>query len=63
MEINCLGCGFKIDLDDVYDDYEGRIKCFVCGATSELVTVGGRLESLRQVLDSDLALAREKDCA
>ena len=24
MEINCLGCGFKVDLADGYDDYVGH---------------------------------------
>jgi hypothetical protein len=31
MKLNCLCCGFKIDLDEAYDDYEGQVKCYVCG--------------------------------
>ena len=38
MEVNCLGCGFKVDLTDTYDDYVGQIKCFACGATMEIAT-------------------------
>ncbi len=32
MKINCLACGHHVALDDAYDDYEGQIKCFACGA-------------------------------
>ena len=35
MKINCLSCGFKVDLDDTYDDFEGPIKC-ICGALLEI---------------------------
>ena len=47
MKINCLSCGFKIDLDEVYDDFSGQIKCFACGALLELVTSEGRLGSVK----------------
>ncbi len=49
MRINCLSCGFKIDLDDVYDDFDGLIKCLVCGASLHLTTVGGKILSLAPV--------------
>jgi len=49
MKINCLSCGHKVDLDEVYDDYEGQVKCFVCGAILELKTEGGRLKSVTLV--------------
>ena len=38
MKINCLGCGFKVDLADAYDDFVGQIKCFACGAIMEIAT-------------------------
>ena len=41
MKINCLGCGFKVDLAGAYDDYEGQIKCFACGAIMEIATREG----------------------
>ena len=47
MKINCLGCGHKVDLDDVYDDYEGTVRCYVCGKMMEIVTKEGRLKSVR----------------
>lgn len=46
MKINCLSCGHKVDLDEVYDDYEGQVKCFACGAILGLMTEGGRLKSV-----------------
>lgn len=49
MKINCLGCGFKVDVDDAYDDYEGPIKCFACGAIMEMVTQEGSIRAVRSV--------------
>jgi ribosomal protein S27E len=46
MKINCLSCGHKVDLDDVYDDYEGEVKCFACGATLHIKTQQGHLKSV-----------------
>lgn len=47
MKINCLSCGHKIELDDVYDDYQGLVKCVTCGAMLDLKTEEGRLKSVR----------------
>ena len=49
MRLNCLGCGHKLDLDDVYDDYEGPVKCFACRATLEIRTEQGSLRAAKQV--------------
>ncbi|HUX02879.1 MAG TPA: hypothetical protein VMY35_18105 [Phycisphaerae bacterium] len=49
MKINCLSCGHKVDLDDVYDDYEGAVKCFACGAILNIKTEQGRLKSVSLV--------------
>ncbi len=46
MKINCLSCGFKVDLDDTYDDFEGPIKC-LCGALLEIRTEEGMLKGIR----------------
>ena len=46
MEINCLGCGFKVDLTDTYDDYVGQIKCFACGLTMEIATQAGEVRAV-----------------
>jgi len=49
MKINCLSCGHKVDLDDVYDDYEGAVKCFACGAILNIKTEQGHLKSVNVV--------------
>jgi hypothetical protein len=48
MKINCLSCGFKVDLDDTYDDFEGPIKC-ICGALLEIRTDEGALKFIKLV--------------
>jgi len=48
MKVNCLSCGHKVDLEDAYDDYEGSIKCFACGATLEIRAEQGCLRTVRQ---------------
>ena len=49
MEVNCLGCGFKVDLTDAYDDYVGQIKCFACGATMEIAAHKGEIRAVNAV--------------
>ncbi len=49
MKINCLSCGHKVDLDDAYEDYEGQVKCFACGAILEIRTEEGHLRAVRFV--------------
>ena len=46
MRINCLSCGHAVDLDDAYEDYEGKIKCFACGAVLEIRAQEGKLKSV-----------------
>ena len=48
MKINCLSCGFKVDLDDTYDDFEGPIKC-LCGALLEIRIEEGKLKAIKMV--------------
>ncbi len=43
MKVNCLCCGHTVDLRDAYDDYEGLIKCFACGACLRSARVRVRL--------------------
>jgi ribosomal protein S27E len=50
MKINCISCGHKIDLDDCYSDYEGQIKCYVCGALMTIRTEDGNIKSAELVL-------------
>jgi len=49
MKINCLSCGHKVDLDNVYDDYEGQVKCFACGAILQIKTEHAELRSVKFV--------------
>jgi hypothetical protein len=59
MKINCLSCGHKVELDDVYEDYAGLIKCYVCGALLELKTEEGRLRSVTLMLRTARPLDEE----
>jgi len=47
MKINCLGCGYKVDLSSAYDDYVGQIKCFACGAIMEIATHEGSIRAVQ----------------
>lgn len=47
MKINCLFCGFNIDIGEAYDDYEGQIKCYVCHSLLEIKTVEGQVRAVR----------------
>jgi len=49
MKINCILCGHKFDLDDTYDDYEGDVKCWVCGGILEIKLQEGKLKYLKYV--------------
>jgi len=49
MKMNCLSCGHVVDLRDNYDDYEGQIKCFVCGALLSIRTENGQVKSVQFV--------------
>jgi hypothetical protein len=50
MEINCLGCGYKVELAEAYDDFEGPIKCFACGATMEIAAHKGCIRTVKSVM-------------
>lgn len=47
MKINCILCGHNFDLNDAYDDYEGDVKCWVCGGVLEIRVQEGKLKSLK----------------
>ena len=59
MQINCLGCGYKVDLASAYDDYEGQIKCFACGATMEIAAQSGTIRAVCPVTDVPVRLVEE----
>ena len=47
MQINCLGCGYKVDLGNCYDDYEGQIKCYACGTIIEVAAHEGSVRTVK----------------
>lgn len=47
MKINCILCGHNFDLNDTYDDYEGEVKCWVCGGVLDIKVQEGKLKSLK----------------
>jgi DNA-directed RNA polymerase subunit N (RpoN/RPB10) len=51
MKINCLGCGYKVDLANGYDNYVGPIKCFACGAIMEIATQEGSVRAVGSVTE------------
>ena len=55
IKINCLSCGFKIDLDDAYDDYDGQVKCFTCNAILEIKLDQGNIKKV-QVVEPEKSL-------
>ena len=46
MKINCISCGHTLDLRDAYDDYEGKVRCFICGAMLTIHTCDGQVKSV-----------------
>jgi DNA-directed RNA polymerase subunit N (RpoN/RPB10) len=59
MKINCLGCGYKVDLANGYDNYVGPIKCFACGAIMEIATQKGSVRAVGSVTEVRLPSAEE----
>jgi DNA-directed RNA polymerase subunit N (RpoN/RPB10) len=52
MKMNCLSCGHTLDLGDAYDDYQGPIRCFVCGALLGIKTTDGQMKSSELAKDA-----------
>lgn len=46
MKVNCISCGHNMMLDEAYDDFEGLIKCYVCGALLQVKTSDGKIKSV-----------------
>jgi len=44
MKVNCLSCGHALDLRDAYDDYDGQVRCFACGALLAIRTHEGQVK-------------------
>ena len=46
MKVNCISCGHTLDLRDAYDDYEGKVRCFICGAMLTIRTCDGQVKAV-----------------
>ena len=47
MRINCVSCGHEINLNhDLFVDYAGPVKCFVCGTMMEIIATEGVINSI-----------------
>jgi len=47
VKINCISCGFTVNLDDAtYSDYEGQVKCFACNALLEVKVDQGSVKKV-----------------
>ncbi len=45
MNVNCLSCGHSLDLRDAYDNYEGQVRCYICGGLLTLHSEDGEVKS------------------
>ena len=46
MKVICISCGHSLPLDEAYGDYEGLIKCYVCGALMQIKMSEGKLQAM-----------------
>ena len=46
MNVNCLSCGHLLDLRDAYDNYEGQVRCYICGCLLTLHSEDGQVKSV-----------------
>ena len=57
MNVNCLSCGHSLDLREAYDDYQGQIRCFICGSLLTIHAEDGRVKSVELTQDRRRAVA------
>jgi DNA-directed RNA polymerase subunit RPC12/RpoP len=65
MKIKCVSCGRDVNLDhNVFEDYEGPVKCFSCSTMMKLRTIRGFVDSITplQMLQQDMAGTGESRC-
>ena len=72
MKIKCLSCGHELDMKDACDNYEGLVKCSICGSMLKVKTEEGKIYSItlmngstrylpEEAFDSTLRLTRTRD--
>lgn len=47
MKLNCVSCGHSVNLDDAYGEYNGEIKCLVCGSMLQVVIEHDHVKSVK----------------
>jgi len=52
MKLNCLSCGHTVDLRDGYNDYDGQVKCWVCGTLLAIRTRDGQVKWVELVVST-----------
>jgi ribosomal protein S27E len=57
MKVNCLSCGHSLDLRDAYDDYQGQVRCFICGNLLVIHTQDGQVKSVQLAHNAPQPLA------
>jgi DNA-directed RNA polymerase subunit N (RpoN/RPB10) len=50
MKLNCVSCGHTVDLRHDYDDYDGQVKCFTCGALLAVRTQNAQVKWVERVV-------------
>jgi hypothetical protein len=61
MKVNCLSCGHAFDLRDAYDDYDGQVRCFICGSLLAIHTQDGQVKSVQLARSPRQAVASASD--
>jgi hypothetical protein len=59
IKLNCLGCGFPMDLGEAYEDYQGEIRCWGCHTVLEVTMREGKLMAMRRLGAGTAAAAGE----
>jgi hypothetical protein len=47
IKLNCLVCGFSMELSDAYEDYHGEIRCWGCHGVLEVTIQEAKLKAMR----------------
>jgi hypothetical protein len=46
IKLNCLSCGYPMDLGEAYENYQGEFKCWGCRSVLEISLLEGRLQAM-----------------
>ena len=56
IKVNCLSCGFPIQLEDTYEDYEGEVKCWGCQGMNEVVIHEGKVQHMKLCSENQISI-------